>query len=208
MDVVLDPAVRLTLSALVTEALLADDRADRVVPFGSLAGGKVDEFSDIDLMVHLKPGVVDRHFWADLPEVLRPIGPAVCGWSFQAIGAGRYGACFLFDDYPLFWEVDIGCVAETPTDPADLLTTYRWEQIYKVWLGAAKSVARSRARLKDLRELVERHHPVEEVGGSDLAIGQLRALLDSIERRKIERSDPYVHLHRRCHELLDGLIAL
>ncbi|MGI8792716.1 MAG: nucleotidyltransferase domain-containing protein [Acidimicrobiales bacterium] len=197
-----DPGAREALSERVTEMLLGDERVASVRPFGSLVSGKADEFSDIDLMAHLRPGVVDRAFWADLPEVLGQIGPAVSGWSFQAINTQQYGASFFFDDHPLFWVVDIGCVADSPTDPSDLLATYRWEQIYKMWIGAARSVARSDARLRSLRRQVERHHPVEEIAEPDTPIRELRVLLDGIEHRKIQNGDPYEHLHRRCSELL------
>jgi predicted nucleotidyltransferase len=200
-----DVARRVELTARVTDALVADPRVGAVEPFGSLVNGKADKYSDVDLLVHLHPGVVDRDLWADLPEVLRPVGSAVHGWSFQALGGGQYGASFLFDDYPLFWAVDIGCVTNEPTDPSDVMSTYRWEQIYKVWLSAAKAVARSRDRLKDVRVLVEKHQPVLEVQAPDAPLEELRHLLDAIERRKISRGDPYEHLHNRCLELLRSM---
>jgi hypothetical protein len=205
MSLVAGAERRAELADRVLAALMDDRRVSVVEPFGSLAGGKSDEFTVIDVLVHLRPGVVDRQFWEDLPEVLRAVGPAVHGWSFQALAAGQYGASFLFDDYPLFWAVDVGIVSDRPTDPSDLISTYRWEQIYKVWLGAAKAVARSKKRLDDVRRLVEKHQPVATTPESDTAIEDLRKLLAAIERRKRDLGDPYQDLHERCRELVDLL---
>lgn len=199
-----DVSQRDALALSVREALQRDARVDTVTFFGSLATGRSDVFSDIDLVAQLRPGVIDRHFFADLPLVLADVGPAVAGWSFQALGAGTYGGCFLFDEHPLFWEVDIACISPDPTDPTDLLQTYRWEQIYKVWLSAAKAIARAQARVDYVENLVARHQPVAPTPAYD-GTGRLRALLDAIRLRKIEKGDPYERLHERCEELIDLL---
>ncbi|HUP86722.1 MAG TPA: nucleotidyltransferase domain-containing protein [Acidimicrobiales bacterium] len=199
-----DVSQREALAAKVRELLERDDRVDTVAFFGSLATGKSDEFSDIDLVAKLRPGIVDRDFFADLPLVVADVGPSVAGWSFQALSTGSYGGSFLFDEYPLFWEVDIACISTDPTDPTDLLQTYRWEQIYKVWLSAVKAVARAQARVDYVEGLVARHQPVAPTPAHN-GTTRLRALLDAIRLRKVEKGDPYQRLHERCEELLDLL---
>jgi hypothetical protein len=90
------------------------------------------------------------------------------------------------------------------TDPRDLLQTYRWEQIYKVWLSAAKATVRSQARVDYVEDLVARHQPVAPTPAYN-GIARLRALLDAIRVRKIDKGDPYQRLHQRCEDLLDVL---
>ena len=169
---------------------------------GSLATGKPDEFSDIDVQVDLKSGVEDRAFFFDVPGLMAGVGSAVSGWGFITL-PDLYVATFLFDDAPLFWAVDIACVSDTHTDGSDLISVYRWEQIYKMWLAAAKGHARASAKLADVRALVVRHTPVEDVASTSAA--ELRAVLDGIRQRKIDRGDPYEELHARCEDLLQQL---
>jgi len=193
------------LRRIVTEALVADSRVEVVGLIGSLHNGKSDAFSDIDLEVGLRRGVVDREFFLDLPRVLGDVGSTVPGWGFHALPE-TYVATFHFDDYPLFWSVDIACVGDVHVDGSDLIFQYRWEQIYKVWLLAAKYIARGQLKLAEVWRLVERHVSVELVPSAE--VERLAALLDGIERRKIDRGDPYEGLHRRCVELANDLRTL
>lgn len=201
----LDVARRQELVERVHAALVADDRVESAELFGSIANGGADEFSDIDIFANLRDDVLDRDFFYDLPAVVAPVGTAVHGWSFAALTNGQYGGSFLFDEYPLLWGVDIGCRSVLHVDATALLDTYRWEQIYKVWIVALKSAARAEAKMRVLTSLVERYYPVAMQQQPPQWIGHLAAVLEAIERRKVERGDPYEHLHRRCLETLDAV---
>ena len=107
-------------------------------------------------------------------------------------------------DYPLFWSVDVVCTSDTHVDGADLLAVYRWEQIYKTWILAAKLCARAEAKLDDVYGLVARHAQVERISPSMQQ--QLGALLAGIRDRKVSRGDPFDALHRRCEELLHEMV--
>lgn len=186
----------------VTEVLLADERVVRVELSGSLNGGKADEFSDIDLRGHLSEGVVDRNFFLDVPRLMERVGPSVVGWGFTAL-PDEYVATFHFDEYPLFWGVDIACVSSVHEDGSDLMSVYRWEQIYKMWILAAKYLARSEAKVSDVQRLVERHAEVTTPASTTAA--RLCSLLAGIEERKLARGDPYEALHHRCVALANSL---
>jgi predicted nucleotidyltransferase len=190
------------LAERVAGALRADERVVSVGLIGSLNGGKADEFSDIDLGVHLRGGVADREFFLDVPSVLVPVGSAVAGWGFTSL-PDEYVATFHFDDYPLLWSVDVACISDVHVDGSDLVSEYRWEQIYKMWIGAVKCVARGETKVADVHRLVARHVSVE-VPESNF-VEQLSALLAGIESRKRASGDPYLAMHRRCEELLKSL---
>lgn len=183
-------------------ALSADERVVGVDVIGSLSEGKADEFSDIDLGVRLRSGVIDREFFFEVPSLLASVGPGVAGWGFTSLPS-RYVATFHFDEYPLLWSVDVACISDVHVDGADLLSEYRWEQIYKMWIGAVKYVARGEAKVADVQRLVTRHVEID-LPASNMA-ARLRALLVGIEGRKRERGDPYAFLHQRCLALADSL---
>ena len=186
----------------VMDALRADERVVRTDLIGSLNGGKADEFSDIDVAAHLATGTVDRQFFFDVPALLTTVGPAVAGWGFTSL-PDQYVATFHFDDWPLLWGVDVACVSDTHVDGSDLVSEYRWEQIYKMWVLAAKYVARGDAKLADVQRLVERHAEIDLKESN--AADRLRGLLAGIESRKRERGDPYLLLHNRCLALAEAL---
>lgn len=203
---VLDVARRDQLVDTLQRSLLADDRVESVELFGSLSRGDCDQFSDIDMQVHLHPGMSDRELFEDLPVIVSAVGGTVDGWSFSALASGAYGASFMFDDYPLFWSADIGCLGDQMDgDPTELLRTYRWEQIYSGWLGALKAAARAEEALGKVSDLVARHVPIEPVATAPVWLERARAVLDAIEQRKIARGDPYEDLHARCLDLLETL---
>jgi hypothetical protein len=195
------------LVKMLQRVVLSDDRVESVELFGGLSRGDCDQFSDIDMQVHLHPGASDRELFEDLPAIVGAVGGGtVDGWSFSALASGMYGASFMFDDYPLFWSADIGCLGEqVDGEPTELLSTYRWEQIYSVWLGALKAAARAEEALGKVSDLVARHAPIESVATAPVWLGRARAVLDAIEQRKIARGDPYEDLHDRCVDLLETL---
>ena len=190
------------LAERAAKALRSDERVASVGVIGSLNEGKADEFSDIDLGVQLRSGVVDREFFFDVPSVLASVGSGVPGWGFTSL-PNQYVATFHFDDYPLLWSVDVACTSDVHVDGSDLLSEYRWEQIYKMWIAAVKYVVRGETKLADVHRLVTRHVKIE-VAESNVA-ERLRALLAGVEDRKRSRGDPYSDLHQRCVALLDSL---
>ncbi|MEX2245910.1 MAG: hypothetical protein WEC75_04410 [Dehalococcoidia bacterium] len=112
---------------------------------GSLAAGSADALSDIDLRVDLRPGITDRAYFLELPDVMDSVGPRLIdGMSFAALPA--YAGTFYFEGVPLLWHVDVGVIpadAAGHVDSADLLTVQRWEQRFKMWIEAVKRCLRA-----------------------------------------------------------------
>jgi len=194
----LDLAARALLQERVTATLRGDPRVVDVLLVGSLATGRSDEWSDIDLVAVLRDDVADRDFFFDLPALMDGVGPNVAGWGFVGF-PGTYIGTFHFDDQPLFWGVDVMCSSPIHVDGADLLATYRWEQIYKMWIQAAKYAARADAKIDEVAERTALH--VEVAMPPSATVDRLAALLDAIRVRKEQQGDPYEAFHARCVEL-------
>jgi len=113
---------------------------------GSLANGTADIYSDVDLVVHLQPGLVDRDLFFELPAVMEAVGPRVIdGLGFAALPR-HYVGTFYFSDLPLLWHVDIDCLASAPDwhiDGTDLFSITRWEQRFKMWIEAVQRLLRA-----------------------------------------------------------------
>ena len=139
-------AKRDALRDKVTRVLEAEPRVVGTEIMGSLANGKADIYSDVDIIAHLKPGLTDRDFFFDLPSVMEKVGPRIIdGWGFSAL-PDDYAGTFYFPDLPLFWHVDIDCVPAGPewhVDGADLFEYKRWEQRFKMWTEAVKRLLRA-----------------------------------------------------------------
>jgi hypothetical protein len=176
-----DVARRDALLATATRVLEADSRVTGVTLKGSLSTGTADLYSDIDLVAHLKPGVIDRDFFFASPAVVDAIGPRVIdGWGFAALPA-HYVSTFYFPNLPLFWHVDVDCApasAEWHVDGADLFQVKRWEQRFKMWIEAVQLLLRSEkygdeqhgasfdAYLADLKMRVGKRMDLSSVAGA------------------------------------------
>jgi predicted nucleotidyltransferase len=140
-----DLKLRDALCDRVQGVLVDDDRLDRVALAGSIARGQADVYADIDFVVHLRRGFMDREYFFDLPRLMDAVGPRVIdGWSFTALP--HYAATFYFDGVPLLWHVDIGCIPADPewhVDGSDLTQVKRWEQRFKMWIEAVKRFLRA-----------------------------------------------------------------
>jgi hypothetical protein len=198
----MDLAPRTRLHERVTAALLADPRVAEVRLAGSLAGPRSDEHSDVDLVAVLRDDVVDRDFFFALPALMDEVGPNVPGWGFHAL-PDTYVGTFHYDDQPLFWGVDVECSASLHVDGTDLLTTYRWEQIYKMWIHAAKYAVRGDGYIDAVAGLTARH--VDVPMPASASADRLLAVLDAIRGLKAQRGDPYEAFHARCVALCGEL---
>jgi predicted nucleotidyltransferase len=140
-----DLALRDALGTRVTRVLEADPRVSSLELTGSLARGGADIYSDVDLIAHLEPGIVDRDFFFDLPAVMDAVGPRVIdGWGFAALPR-HYVGTYYFPSLPLFWHVDIDCApaaVEWHVDATDLFDVKRWEQRFKMWIEAVQRLLR------------------------------------------------------------------
>jgi predicted nucleotidyltransferase len=110
---------------------------------GSLAGGTVDAYSDVDLGVDVS-GSDNGAFALRLADALRPHLPIdFVDWA-PSLLPGAYVQSFYLRDFPIFWNVDVECVA-TPHVPsvtsAPLNTT---DHCLKLWALTAKHCLRRR----------------------------------------------------------------
>lgn len=136
-----DVARRTTLAADVVRTLEALPEVVEVRPYGSIGTDRADRYSDIDLMVVLH-GVSDQTFAFELPRHLDVIGPRLIdGWGLGLLPE-QYIRKFYFEDHPLFWNVDIGCVSEEHVDGTELRDQYHWPQVFAMWVKAVKGLLR------------------------------------------------------------------
>ncbi len=99
---------RRELAHRIAATLQDDPRVTQVRPYGSIAEGLADRYSDIDLVVHVH-GVSDRAFAEVMPNLMEPIGPRlVDGWGLGFL-PDTYIRTFYFSDYPLFGSLPLVC---------------------------------------------------------------------------------------------------
>ena len=166
--------------------------------YGSLAGGRADRYSDVDLVVHVR-GVSDREIALALPDLIEPVGPRlVDGWGIGFL-PDTYIRTFYFIDYPLFWHVDIGCLADIHADGSDIKGTYHWPQIFKIWIDVVKDLLRREDRVDYLAALIARWSDVSAVTGTPAQ--KLSHFLDLCADRARRQCAPFEAFYERCDEL-------
>ena len=132
---------RADLASKVIALLEQDARVAGVEYYGSIANDTADYFSDVDLRVRVRD-VSDREFAEALPELVQPIGSLlIAGWGLSAL-PDDYVRTFYFDDYPLFWHIDIACESAVHVDGSDIRGAYHWEQMFKIWIDVVSKLLR------------------------------------------------------------------
>lgn len=187
---------RAELAEFVITRLAAVPVVVGVRSFGSLAAGRADAYSDIDLVVDLD-GVSDRSFALHLPAHLELLGrPLITGWGLDRL-PDTYVRTIYLADYPLFWHLDIGCVSRLHEDGADLGRRYHWPQIFKMWIAAVKDQARGRDDRTEsfLRHISAWADPSRLAGPAAVRLGQA---LDLCAERALSRGAPCQEVFHRC----------
>jgi hypothetical protein len=189
---------RAALAELITDRLAMSPYVVEVQPFGSLAGEESDQYSDIDLVV-IVDGVSDRSFAEGLPDLLRPIGSQlIAGWGLDRLPE-TYVRTIYFEDYPLFWHVDLGCVSTTHDPGDDLARDYHWPQVFKMWIAAVKQYVRGRADGAAFLRHISKWADLSDLSGQ--AAARLGQSLDLCAARARSRGAPCDEVYRRCLEL-------
>jgi predicted nucleotidyltransferase len=170
---------RTALAEQVMATLRSDPRVGSVALFGSLAspaddGYPSDRYSDIDIEVRVRDGS-DRDFFLDVPTIVGRVEPILM--RAASVEADRYIAHVWFAGYPLFWHVDVACIAGEHVDGADIADATRWGRAFGLWLLATKRLRRAMETIDLVRaELDDRHaRRAEQPTGPD----ELAALLDT-----------------------------
>lgn len=181
----------------VLARLASDKRVEKVELIGSLAKGNGDCYSDMDVAAHVS-GISDRDFAELVPDLLRPIGPTLVeGW-----GLGFLPETFIrtlyFEHYPLFWHIDVSCLSGRHSDGNDILESYHWPQIFKIWLSVVKEYLRGQDQIEYLTSLMS-WADLSAVTGSRAE--KLSKLLDICGARAARKGAPYAQLFHRCDEL-------
>ncbi|HEY8171457.1 MAG TPA: aminoglycoside 6-adenylyltransferase [Dehalococcoidia bacterium] len=115
-----EPDWRSDAITTLTRLLETDDDVVALVLFGSLAGPpeNVDEWSDIDVLVSVRKGAMERFFPS--PDWLRPIGEI---WAYEAIAKANTRVLLVsFDahrriDIVIFEDADVDNIALWPDNP-------------------------------------------------------------------------------------------
>jgi predicted nucleotidyltransferase len=197
-------ARRSELAEHVVALLQQAPHVSQVKPHGSLAGGRADRYSDIDLAVQIQ-GISDRAFALNLPTLLQPIGPCVVeGWGVGFL-PDTYIRTFYFSDYPLFWHVDIGCLSDQHIDGSDIKNSYHWPQIFKMWIAVVRDVLRGVDRVDELTAHIARWADMSQAHGTPAQ--RLSHLLDLAAERARLRGAPYEAFYQRCDELRREYLA-
>ena len=186
------------LALRVNELISSDPYVEKIDQFGSIAEGRSDKYSDVDLVVHVR-GISDRTFVELVPDRLRSIGPTLIeGWSLAAL-PDTHARTLYFKDYPLFWHIDIGCVSDIHIDGTDLMQTYHWPQRFKMWIELVAEMQRGNDILSAIDEFFIKYgHVYQE---SDGVAERLSLCLDLTYKRALKRGAPCTELFERCNEL-------
>jgi predicted nucleotidyltransferase len=168
------PELRMALAERVMATLRSDPRVGNVALFGSLAspaadGYPADRYSDIDIVVQVRDGS-DRVFFLDVPTIVGRVAPILL--RAASVEADRYIAHVWFEGYPLFWHVDVACLAGEHVEGADIADATRWERAFGLWLLATKRLRRATETIDLVRaELAERHagRAKQRAGADELA---------------------------------------
>lgn len=193
-----DTAHRDALAQSVLDVLSAHHYVVEVTATGSIAEGRADQYSDID--VHAKvSGVSDRAFAETLPDAVRSIGRCLVeGWGYSALPE-HFVRTFYFDDYPLFWHVDVWCDSDVHVDGSDLKAAYHWPQVFKIWVDELSDVLRGADALPQLDPIMARWQVPPPLPAA--TADRLAFYLDVMQRRAIDRGSPSDELYVRCDEL-------
>ena len=194
----LDVGRRDDLASCVLDVLRAQYYVVEASISGSVAEGRADVYSDID--IHAKvSGVSDRAFAETLPDAVRTVGRCIVeGWGYSALPE-HFVRTFYFEDYPLFWHVDIWCDSDTHVDGSDLKATYHWPQIFKIWIDELTDVLRGAEQLAQLDPIMARWPDVPPL--PEDVTERLGATLDVMRDRVVARGSPCGELYTRCAEL-------
>ena len=193
-----DVARRDQLASRIIALLRDDPRIADAQLYGSLAKGRADRYSDIDIVVHAR-SIADRDLAEALPNVLQPLGTRlVDGWGLGFL-PDTYIRTLYFDDYPLFWHVDIGCLSEIHVDGSDIKAAYHWPQIFKIWIDVVKDLLRGKNRVDELAAMMARWADVASIHGTPAR--RLSHFLDLCAERAKHRGAPYEALYTCCDEL-------
>jgi predicted nucleotidyltransferase len=195
---------RAEVARRVTDLLLADERVIAVTPYGSLANGSGDTYSDIDLQVRLgthesKREVSDRAFAEMIPDYLRSIGPCLIeGWGLAAL-PDHYVRTLYFAHLPLFWHVDLWCVSDVHVDGSDLKAAYHWPQMFKIWIQELAQVLRGAENTEAVDAIAARWLDLEALPSEPGE--RLSEYLNHIYRRASSKGAPCEAFFSRCDEL-------
>jgi len=190
---------RAVLAGAVLHLLRQFEHARDVELYGSLASGRADRYSDLDLVVHLE-GISDKAFADIVPDLLHPLGrQLIAGWALDRL-PDTYVRTIYLADYPLFWHVDIGCLSTLHESDDDLATTYHWPQVFKMWIGAVQQFARGNGDGEAFLQHISRWADLSTIRGATPA-ARLGQSLELCADRARRRGAPCEELYRRCVEL-------
>ena len=188
---------RLDVARAVMDALVTHPEVRRTYVRGSLAAGTADVHSDIDVGVDVS-GSDNGRFLLEVPGLLserlaeHSAGRFAVAWTdfVPALAPRMYVVSVFLRRMPLFWSVDVECVAEPhmmsvlelPVDPVD--------HLIKRWIFTAKYVLRGSEHSEaDVARLAGRVIGAEAAEHGTIA-ARMRSTLEALgPRATSERGD-------------------
>jgi hypothetical protein len=194
-----DLARRDRLGDTICNLLREDARVTDVKFYGSLANGQADQYSDIDIQVNLV-NTSDRAFAEELPDIVRPAGAMLlASWSLGAL-PDLFARGLYFEDYSVFWHVDIACYSAEHAEGTDLKQMYHWSQIFKIWIDEVSDFLRGQNDLTYLEKTMAKWADVAAAQSLPPA-ARLSHYLDLCVERARSRNAPCEAFYQRCDAL-------
>ncbi|MEX0331457.1 MAG: hypothetical protein AB3N64_08555 [Puniceicoccaceae bacterium] len=184
------------LSIEITNALIASAAFETVELRGSLNGGKIDSFSDIDIEVSNNQRAATDNVHVAI-EVLRERKKILLiDWATSLLPDQSIASIYL-SGYSVFWNVDISCRANQHVKaPENAIIQEKNGHILKLWILNAKYVLRSNTEKCTLDGLFRRLFPEENLSGTQQA--KLIRIWRSIDREAIDSE-----LVDQCEDLIE-----
>lgn len=130
-------------AARVIQVLEREPEVNTCFPRGSYATRTMDEYSDIDLGVDVS-GYDNGRFALRLPEVLgRHFALEFHDWA-PSLLPSAYVQTFYLRDLPVFWSIDIECVASPHVPSVKDVAVDEADHLLKLWVLNAKYLLRGR----------------------------------------------------------------
>jgi hypothetical protein len=195
---------RRALAQRVLAALVGEPAVRSAILRGSLATGTANEFSDIDVAVDVS-GADNGHFATRIPTLLGRHFPVLFSdWAPSLLPKKYVQTCFL-NDAPIFWNVDIECVATPHVPSLTHVTVEPHDHLLKLWVLDAKYLLRGAAAAEpNIRRLAARVLPAADAATGDLRL-LMRQVLDDLTRSASPARDSFL---QRCREVQRRIEAL
>ena len=168
---------------------------------GSLASEGGDQFSDIDIGVDVS-GWDNGQFLLQVPALLATTFPMAFHDWVPSLLPDAYVVNIYLRDLPLFWNIDIQCLATPHVPSLKTVSCDPADHFLKLWILNAKYYLRGNVEAKQsIRKLAQRILPGQNIGSQDAPelMGEILHTLKNMQSGK------QAETLRKCEELCKQL---